>query len=281
MLKIESNQQTKSNLINLLSKIDIKISTKPVIVGNEFYYNIWILKRGTKNKAHLKDYYSLELLNEKFQSPSTLAEILEMIRINADVPDDFEEYCEIHFKDPSDSICRVDYLDDLKRAERFKKFLNKDEIRSMSFSFYDYNNNNSEKEIDMNNEDNLKALGYTIVSLNDKKEYDKLTEVDNTLEYYAKITESYGFDKYTNEFNEKLFPVTRDDREMKKIEKDIDDYNQFLEEYSNYLKYLKKKYNIKQSGNTIKRVAFIFKNDTEQQMNNKPLTAILDSSFFN
>lgn len=181
----------------------------------------------------------------------------------------------------SDSICRVDYLDDLKRAERFKKFLNKDEIRFMSFSFYDYNNNNSEKEIDMNNEDNLKALGYTIVSLNDKKEYDKLTEVDNTLEYYAKITESYGFDKYTNEFNEKLFPVTRDDREMKKIEKDIDDYNQFLEEYSNYLKYLKKKYNIKQSGNTIKRVAFIFKNDTEQQMNNKPLTAILDSSFFN
>ena len=42
-----------------------------------------------------------------------------------------------------------------------------------------------------------------------------------------------------------------------------------------------KKYNIKQSGNTIKRVAFNFGNDTEQQMNNKPLTAILDSSFFN
>jgi hypothetical protein len=28
------------------------------------------------------------------KSPITLAEILEMVRINADVPNDFEEYCE-------------------------------------------------------------------------------------------------------------------------------------------------------------------------------------------
>ncbi len=43
LTKIEDEQQTKINLINLLSKIDIKISTEPVIVGNEFYYKIWIL----------------------------------------------------------------------------------------------------------------------------------------------------------------------------------------------------------------------------------------------
>ncbi len=41
--------------------------------------------------------------------PLTLSEILDMIRINADVPDDFEEYCEIRFEDPSDEICRHDY----------------------------------------------------------------------------------------------------------------------------------------------------------------------------
>ncbi|MGE5633923.1 MAG: hypothetical protein ACM3VV_01700 [Deltaproteobacteria bacterium] len=59
-----------------------------------------MLKRGTKKKAHIKDYYSLDLLKEKSQSPITLAEILEMVWINADVPDDFEEYCEIRFEDP-------------------------------------------------------------------------------------------------------------------------------------------------------------------------------------
>lgn len=57
LTKIE-DEQTKINLINLLSKIDIRISTEPIIVGNEFYYNLLILKKGTKNKAHIKDYYS-------------------------------------------------------------------------------------------------------------------------------------------------------------------------------------------------------------------------------
>lgn len=168
--KIEE-KQIKSNLINLLSKIDIKISTEPIIVGNEFYYKIWILKRDTKYKVHIKDYYSIKMLNEKLQSPITLAEILEMIRINSKVPDDFEEYCEIRFRDPSDPICRIDYLDDLRRAEGFKKLLSQEVIKSMSFSFYHDNyNNNQQQEIDMNNESNLKLLGYTIISLNDKKE---------------------------------------------------------------------------------------------------------------
>jgi hypothetical protein len=30
-----------------------------------------------------------------------------MVRINADVSDDFEEYCERSFKNPSDPICRM------------------------------------------------------------------------------------------------------------------------------------------------------------------------------
>ena len=120
---LDSFNHCYDGLINLLSKIDIRISTEPVIVGKEFYYKIWILKKGTKNKAHIKDYYSIELVNKKLKSPITLAEILEMARINANVPDDFEEYCEMRFQDPSDPICRIDYLDDLRRAERFKKFL--------------------------------------------------------------------------------------------------------------------------------------------------------------
>ena len=61
-----------------------------------------------------------------------------MIRLNADVPDDFEEYCEMHLKDPTDPICRMDYLMDLKRAERLK-FLTIEEL--ISFPILNNNDN--------------------------------------------------------------------------------------------------------------------------------------------
>ena len=47
----------------------------------------------------------------------------------------------LHFKDPSDEICRCDYLDDLKRAERFKRFITQEEIRSFPFRIEEENNN--------------------------------------------------------------------------------------------------------------------------------------------
>ena len=56
-----------------------------------------------------------------------------MIRLNADVPDDFEEYCAIWFKDATDEKNRIDYVIDLWRARRFKKFITKEEIRSIPF----------------------------------------------------------------------------------------------------------------------------------------------------
>jgi hypothetical protein len=73
------------------------------------------------------------VLDNKFDVSSsysqlTLSEILDMLRINADVPDDFEEYSEMRLEDPSDPICRMDYLDDLRRAERFKKFMTEEEM---------------------------------------------------------------------------------------------------------------------------------------------------------
>ncbi len=45
----------------------------------------------------------------------------------------FEEYCEIRIGDPSDDVCRNDYLDDLRRAQTFKRFITKAEIRSFPF----------------------------------------------------------------------------------------------------------------------------------------------------
>src|SRR5688500_15981982 len=104
-LSIIKDESTKKNFINIVSKFDVRISIKPMIKGKEFYYKIWILRKGTKKKVHIKQYYSLKLLKEKTKlhsTPLTLAEILDMVKINAAVPDDFEEYCEAWFRDPSD-----------------------------------------------------------------------------------------------------------------------------------------------------------------------------------
>lgn len=98
-----------------------------------------------------------------------------MIRINADVPDDFEEYCEIRFEDPSDEICRHDYQDDLRRAERFKRFITQEEIRSFPSIIDEKNNKQQDSEEEktirtyLNDEYDLKLLGYSIVFLNEKK----------------------------------------------------------------------------------------------------------------
>jgi hypothetical protein len=51
-----------------------------------------------------------------------------MIRLNADVPDDFEEYCAIWFIDATDEKNRIDYVIDLWRARRFKKFITKNSL---------------------------------------------------------------------------------------------------------------------------------------------------------
>ena len=61
-LSIIKDEKVKKDFMNTISKFDIRISTKPVIKGEEFYYKIWILRRGTKKKAHIKEYYPLKLL---------------------------------------------------------------------------------------------------------------------------------------------------------------------------------------------------------------------------
>ena len=293
-LFIINDEDEKKDFLSTVSKFDIKISTLPVIKGTEFYYKIWILRRGTKKRAHIKQYYSLHMLDNKsnlsLYSPPTLSEILDMIRINTDVTDDFEEYCESRFEDPSDPICRSDYLDDLRRAERFKRFITQEEIRAFpSINEENHNNNkqqnNEEKEIikkiDLDDEYNLKLLGYSFIFLKDKKQYDKLADLKSILEYYSKIVESYGYDPYTGDYDAKKFPITKEDKQMDSIAKDFKNYFKTLEEYYNYLKELIKKYKIKPTGNLIRRLAFNINTNNDnignlEQQHCKFITAVID-----
>ncbi len=296
-LSIIEDVSTKRDLIRTSSKIDIRISTTPVIEGKEFYYKIWVIRRGTKKKAHIKQYYSIKLLKKKMTKATscssdspyhTLAEVFDMVKITADVPDDFEEYCEMWFRDPSDTICRFEYLQDLKRAERFKKFLTKEEIRSIPNLPNDYTNNKIIKDkdikiLDLTDESNLKLLNYSIIYLSDKREYDKLAELKDTLEYHAKIVEAYGYDTYTGIYDENKFPITKEDKQMDNIAKDFKNYFKMVKEYEDYLKELIKKYNIKQTGNTIRRIAFsiIIRTTSTESISKYPfITTVLDSTFF-
>ena len=153
-------------------------------------------KKSTKKRAHIKEYYPLKLIDEeRFKTiPLNLRDILNMIRLNADVPDDFEEYCAIWFRDATDEKNRIDYVIDLWRAKRFKKFITKEEIRSIPFlprddiekcgCIKEEEDDDEETKIslDLNNKYVLtQILGYSIIFLNDKKEYDKLADIQEYL----------------------------------------------------------------------------------------------------
>src|SRR5688572_7222080 len=47
-------EDEKKDFMNVISKVDIKIDTKPVIEGNETCYNILIRERNTKRRKHFQ-----------------------------------------------------------------------------------------------------------------------------------------------------------------------------------------------------------------------------------
>jgi hypothetical protein len=132
----------------------------------------------------------------------SLAKILSWIRYYANVPEDFEEYCEISYRDPSDQTSRTAYPRHLKRAERFKKFITKEEIKSIpSFLPIDDKDQNINDDDFYDLYDEYDLIPLKDIALKDKREYDKLEELQNTLKYHAKIVKSYGYDPYTGDYD--------------------------------------------------------------------------------
>jgi hypothetical protein len=269
-LSIIKDEREKKDFINIISKFDIRISTKPVIKDEEYYYyKIWIWRRGTQKRAHIKQYNTLESLKKEEKSKTKLPGIryiLNRIRVYANVPDDFEEYCEISLRDPSDEISRSTYPAHLKRAERFKKFITKEEILSIPFLSFEYKDNPKKDEetndfFDLDDESDLVSL--PVIYLKDKREYDKLVELQSILKYNSKIVKSYGYDPYTGDIDTKKFPITKEDKQMDTIANNFKNYFNTISEYNDYLKELIKKYNIKPTGNLVQRFIFHIHNDID------------------
>jgi hypothetical protein len=110
----------------------------------------------------------------------------------------------------------------------------------------EYDDEERKLSLDLNNKYILtQILGYSIIFLNDKKEYDKLADIQNTLEYYAKIVKNYGYDPHTGDFNKKMLPEPKEEKQKKNIAKDFKAYFKTLDEYADFLRELIKKYDIK------------------------------------
>jgi hypothetical protein len=212
----------------------------------------------------------------------SLAKILSWIRYYANVPEDFEEYCEISYRDPSDQTSRTAYPRHLKRAERFKKFITKEEIKSIpSFLPIDDKDQNINDDDFYDLYDEYDLIPLKDIALKDKREYDKLEELQNTLKYHAKIVKSYGYDPYTGDYDTQKYPITKEDKHEINIDKDFDKYDQALEEYRKYLKELIKKYNIKPPGNIVQLLSFIMPtSDNDNRANSKqPQLPNFDSKY--
>jgi hypothetical protein len=53
--RINDDEKQRKVFLTTISKFDVRIATKHVIKGDEFYYKIWILRRRTKERAHIKE----------------------------------------------------------------------------------------------------------------------------------------------------------------------------------------------------------------------------------
>ena len=90
----------------------------------------------------------------------------------------------------------------------------------------------------IDDESNLAPL--PVIYLKGKGEDDKQAELQRNGQGYYKIVESYGYDKYTSDFDTKKFPITKEDKEMDKIANDFKNYFKTSEEYHDYKKISKK-----------------------------------------
>jgi hypothetical protein len=96
--KLKDEDENK-DFMNVISKLDIRVDTKPVIEGDEISSKIWLLDRNTKLRRHFI-LSRLEFQKEvKIETIPNLIDILNMLRRWLDTPDDLRDYYEILPKD--------------------------------------------------------------------------------------------------------------------------------------------------------------------------------------
>lgn len=83
-----------------------------------------------------------------------------------------------------------------------------------------------------------------VLLLGDKREFDTIVDLRNTALNYGKLMSLYGFDMKSGEWNTKLFPVTKSDKEIEGINSDRLRFNDTVNQYNKYVEYLSRKYHL-------------------------------------
>lgn len=250
-LSFIKKEDQKKKLLALLSKLDIKISSL-IKTGNQTEYKIWIVQKFNKKRVYIiQDHF--HDLSKDAESELNLADVIEIIREIVDIPDSFGEYCDtVVGADEDNPIDRWDYEDYRKRADRITKVVTKDEISSIpdlrifpeaEFIYEkDKENRDLVDEIKKHKLRRAQKRGVVIIRVGNLYDNNRLQDYVDSLRHYKKLMKQYGYDEITKEFNYKLFPVPKLDRELTGIRKDINDFFKLLDEYNDYIRYLVQKY---------------------------------------
>ena len=234
----------RKGLLRLLSKLDIRLSN-PYKVGRHFEYKIWIINKFSRKRVYILDN----------QDELTLADVIEIIRNIVDVPDSFEEYCDtVVGADEDDKIDRYDYEDYRKRADRLTRVVTRKDITSIpelrTLPEPKVLDENDEEDRDLINAISKHSLrraqksGAAIIHVDNVQDHDTIQYYHDVLENHKKLMKQYGYDEITEEFNHKLFPVPKSDKELEGIRKDIDDFFKLLDKYNEFIRYLVQKYHV-------------------------------------
>jgi hypothetical protein len=89
-----------------------------------------------------------------------------------------------------------------------------------------------------------KDLGYIVWMFKNKREYNRIKDLNDTVIYSSKLLSQYGFNAETGEWDLKRFPVTQRDAQMEGIRNDFDTYVKAQTNLNEYTQYLSKKYDL-------------------------------------
>ena len=82
------------------------------------------------------------------------------------------------------------------------------------------------------------------IILENKSEYNRLTELLDLVMYQAKLMSCYGFDTRNGNWDLTQFPVTQTDEQLEGIRSDIQKYNNTIRQYNEYANSLALDYGI-------------------------------------
>lgn len=89
-----------------------------------------------------------------------------------------------------------------------------------------------------------KDLGYAVWVFKNRREHNRIRELNSAVIYYGKLLSRYGYNSEADEWNLKKFPTTQTDSQMEGIKNDIDAYDKAAANLEEYRQYLAEKYDM-------------------------------------